>query len=140
MSEKAAVRTLVSKLANTTTHLQRIEDALSTGIPDLNFCFDSIEVWIEVKYLAKLPVKRLTPVKIGLKQPQALWLSKRNRCGGNAFIVVRCAFDNTWRLIANEFYSYVDGIDVETFQYIYGYATVDNLISDIKRFSGGKCC
>lgn len=70
-------------------HWQRFEDKFGHGIPDLNICVDGREVWIELKQLDRLPVRDTTRVRVGLRSDQALWLRRRIKSGGRAFVVAK---------------------------------------------------
>ena len=62
-------------------HYQDIESSTGVGIPDVNaFCKEE-EFWIETKID--------TGVGVLLRPAQRVWLYKRCRAGGNAFIVCR---------------------------------------------------
>ena len=56
------------------------------GVADLWFSGNKRDLWIETKYLQKLPVK--VPVKIDLSQLQVLWLCNRHNEGRNLAVVV----------------------------------------------------
>lgn len=62
-------------------HLVRIETGLTVlGVPDMNFCHNDIEGWIENKG-PKTPVL----------QTQVNWITRRRQSGGRVFVAVRCA-------------------------------------------------
>ena len=56
------------------------------GTPDVWYSGDKSDLWIEYKYIEKLPVK--VPVKIDLSQLQVLWLCNRHNEGRNLAVVV----------------------------------------------------
>lgn len=89
MSEVNSRRTVVQNLTAVGAHCQRIEDSCSVGIPDLNFCFQCVEVWVEFKYVDRLPKRDTTPIRIGLKPEQALWLNQRAAVGGRVAVLTR---------------------------------------------------
>lgn len=63
-------------------HWQRIETGMTgRGIPDLNFCFDGVEGWIENKITRAYA--------IAFKPEQVGWLLRRTRAGGRTFVAVR---------------------------------------------------
>lgn len=51
------------------------------GVPDLNFCYNGVEGWIECKRTLAWKVN-ITPEQIG-------WIERRCRHGGRVFIAVR---------------------------------------------------
>jgi hypothetical protein len=82
---------------------QRIEDSLSVGVPDIYCCISGISSWIEAKYVDpdKLPKRPDTPVRIGLKPEQALWLRNHALAGGHAYVL--CKIGREW-LCWNEWF------------------------------------
>lgn len=64
-------------------HWQRIETGgTGLGIPDLNYCCDGVEGWIELKSVA-------SGWQVGLRPEQVAWLARRERAGGRTFVAVR---------------------------------------------------
>lgn len=55
--------------------------ATEQGIPDSNFCINSLEGWLEYKLTATFAV-RMRPEQIG-------WIERRTRAGGRVWIAVR---------------------------------------------------
>jgi len=73
-------------------HWIRLENAVDEGTPDVNGCFDSNEVWIELKALHEWPKRASTPVRLNhFKDCQRQWLVNRWLSGGNAWLFVRVA-------------------------------------------------
>lgn len=63
-------------------HWQRIETAgVGSGVPDLNYCCDGAEGWVELK--------RATGRVVGVRPTQVAWIERRMRAGGRVFIMVR---------------------------------------------------
>lgn len=63
-------------------HSQRIETGgTGRGIPDVNICYNEIEVWIELKIVKGK--------KVDLSAEQVAWLFRRARAGGRCWIVAR---------------------------------------------------
>lgn len=93
MSEQTAQQTLrdKAKLLRPVPHWQRFEDALSSGIPDANLCYQGTDIWLEAKYVSKkdLPKRKTTIVKPGLRVEQRNWITLRRNAGGFAFVWVR---------------------------------------------------
>lgn len=56
------------------------------GTPDVWYSGDKSDLWIEYKYIEKLPVK--VPIKIDLSQLQVLWLCNRHNEGRNLAVVI----------------------------------------------------
>lgn len=86
---------LRSKLQHAADRLDRIENLTTDGMPDVQGCFDGMEVWMELK-VSQLPAKSTTPVlsRAGnhkLLDTQIVWFARQRRAGGIAFIVVLVA-------------------------------------------------
>ena len=74
-------------------HWTSVETPMTeSGVPDLNFCAEGIDGWIECKRARHWEVS-LRPAQIG-------WLMRRARAGGCAFVAVRRALpsDELWLL------------------------------------------
>ena len=74
-------------------HWQPIETgSTGSGVPDLNGCWDGVEVWLELKAVrAGIKVKSLTAFQIG-------WIWKRVKRGGNVWIAVRVHKERSVRI------------------------------------------
>ena len=72
------------------SHFQRIETSTAPGVPDLNYCIDSISGWIELKRVNTVPARSSTILKIPhFTGEQRGWLLKRASCGGRCFVALR---------------------------------------------------
>lgn len=70
--------------------LDRVENVVLVGMPDVNGCFDGIEFWIEVK-CPKEPKKRTTPLfgsNHKLSQDQKNWIKRQLLSGGLAYVYI----------------------------------------------------
>ena len=63
-------------------HVERVENALTRGTPDVNMVYDSTELWLELKILDAKGSCQLRP-------EQALWHRKRQEHGGRVFVLAR---------------------------------------------------
>ena len=63
-------------------HAERVENALTRGTPDVNMCYDSTELWLELKILDSKGSCQLRP-------EQVLWHRKRQESGGRVFVLAR---------------------------------------------------
>lgn len=61
-------------------HLLRIESMSSLGIPDVNWCYKGIEIWMELKILR-------AKNKVHFEKHQPQYHIKRNRHGGLVYVV-----------------------------------------------------
>jgi len=69
-------------------HVVRVENTLGVGTPDVNYCINSCEGWIELKAMAKAPHDKDLPFKVPhLTQQQVIWLHKRANCGGEVWLL-----------------------------------------------------
>jgi hypothetical protein len=72
-------------------HWQRIETGgTGLGIPDLNYCCDGSEGWIECK--------RSDGWVVDFSPQQIAWIERRLRAGGRVFVFVRRAGDELFVL------------------------------------------
>jgi hypothetical protein len=61
---------------------QRIElGAVGLGVPDLNFCIDGVEGWLEAK--------TTDTHRVVFRPFQAAWAARRSRAGGRVLVVTR---------------------------------------------------
>jgi hypothetical protein len=61
-------------------HVERVENALTRGTPDVNMCFEGSEFWLELKVLDAKGHCELRP-------EQVLWHRKRQESGGRVFVL-----------------------------------------------------
>lgn len=59
-------------------HVQRIENTVGVGMPDLNLCHNGREVWIELKVFVD--------DKVLLRKEQHAWMSTRAKNGGDCYV------------------------------------------------------
>ena len=72
---------------------KRIENNVSSGTPDVNYCIEGEEGWIELKHAKEWP-KRGGPLKLRHFTPeQRLWIYTRQKAGGKAFVLLKVARD-----------------------------------------------
>ncbi len=65
-----------------TFHWQAVETwSTGQGVPDVNFCHDGIEGWIEFKATKAWAVQ--------VRPGQVAWIERRARAGGRVFLAVR---------------------------------------------------
>lgn len=70
--------------------LHRIENSIDEGTPDVYYCIDGDQGWIELKQIKKWPTYENTPVKIKhftIAQRQWLWMHALH--GGRSFLWLR---------------------------------------------------
>jgi hypothetical protein len=92
MKESAMWRTLRTGLlkAEPKIFLQRHEDKLINGLPDVHYCYKGRNGWIELKYLKEFPKKKNTPISIKhLTEFQLNWINNYLTYGGHVWILLR---------------------------------------------------
>lgn len=83
-----------AKMRTTGWHVQRHEDAIALGIPDLSYGLmndseDKTTGWIELKVIT-WPKKPSTTIKINHFTPeQKVWLKLRGKTGGSCFLFIK---------------------------------------------------
>lgn len=116
-----------------TIDIQRIEDKLMTGIPDVNCCWRGKEFWLEGKNLDELPVRDTTKVKVGLRQDQLTWLLRRRESGGIVLVWVRVKHVGWWIFTPPYFEDLVNGIEKSVFMsHSQFFKTTDEAVDWIK--------
>jgi hypothetical protein len=65
-------------------HWERVENAAGSGMPDVNYCVNGVEGWVELKIAERVGSK---PPKLTLGQ--VMWAEERARNRGRAFLLVR---------------------------------------------------
>ena len=82
MPKEASLWGLVKDHMPKEIHSQRIETGgTGKGVPDVNYCHEGKEVWIELKSIDGL--------KSELSPFQMAWLFNRSKVGGNCFVLIR---------------------------------------------------
>lgn len=84
MSEKN-FWTFVKK--NLKLKMYRVENRVSSGMPDIHYISEEGSGWIELKYIKELPKKG--SVKSGLRRAQSIWHDAYQRNGGQSWILLR---------------------------------------------------
>ncbi len=88
VAEKVFVRGFVKALRRRGAHVQRIEDAYSSHIPDINYAYEGLSMWLEAKSV-HIPKRPTTKVHLGWTDGQRLWAEDRRRRGGHAYGLIR---------------------------------------------------
>lgn len=75
-------------------HVNRIENSTGVGIPDVNFCFDGLETWLELKANVNLLVVQDEVIQIPfgtkrLRDSQLIWHGQRTKAGGRVLVAIR---------------------------------------------------
>lgn len=71
-------------------HAVAIENKLETGTPDINYCVQGWEGWLELKSIEKFPKHSNTVVRIEhFTLDQRRWIKHRQSCGGTAGVLLQ---------------------------------------------------
>lgn len=100
MSEKNDWKVFKQCLPIGLGRLERIENIVGEGNPDVNYCINGVEGWIEMKSPIepkKTSSKLLTKHTHKLLQTQKNWFLKQRNAGGRGYILI--ATDKRWMLI-----------------------------------------
>lgn len=72
-------------------HVERVENVVAVGTPDVDYCADAVAGKIELKYATRMPVRENTAVLgkgKGLRRSQLAWHYLRARSGGLSFVLI----------------------------------------------------
>ena len=120
MSEKTAYQLMRKKLLQPKDRMDRIEAGSIAGIPDVNYCIEGKEGWIELK-APKIPIMQDTMLfksQHNLSQMQKNWFYRQVRAGGKCWVLI--AGDTHWMLISGK---YADEINELTAGELWGIAS-----------------
>lgn len=92
-NESASYQTLRNNAKEKGDRMDRVENMLGSGMPDLNWCLapEGIEVWIEIKTPMSEPKRKATALLSGqhqLSQEQMNWLLMHHKAGGRGFVYI----------------------------------------------------
>lgn len=112
MSESNDYKTFKNNCPDPLDRLDRIENMIGVGNPDINYCIDGFEGWIELKSPTE-PKRATTPLfgsnhKLSIDQRN--WFLRQNNAGGRAFILI--ATDKRWMLIEGRYADFINKLPV----------------------------
>ena len=90
MSESSAFQTLKRNLCLPRDRFERVENGLGEGMPDVNYCIEGADGWIELK-APKLPARASTPLlksQHPISQEQVNWFIRQKQARGRAFLYI----------------------------------------------------
>ena len=87
MNEHGFVRAVHKKLP-TNLYKWKIHDSYTNGVPDAMYAGKKAILFVEYKYVPKLPAKNSSPVKINLSGLQLQWLNNFVDLGHNVAVIV----------------------------------------------------
>jgi hypothetical protein len=75
-------------------HVQRIENAVASGTPDVEGCIGGRSFWVELKVAYEQPTRGTVRVKTTVHQ--VYWATKRRRVGGLSWYLIRVGTHPNW--------------------------------------------
>lgn len=99
MAESTDYKTFKANVPQPGDRLDRIENVVVTGMPDINMCIGGTEVWIEQKS-PKEPVRKTTALfgsNHKVSQEQANWMLRQRKAGGKCYFLI--STDKRWMLV-----------------------------------------
>ena len=99
MGEQADYKMLRMRMKQPLDRLERIENVVGVGTPDVNYCIEGMEGWIEIKS-PTTPKRKGTPLfgsNHKLSQDQKNWFKRQCNAEGNGFILI--CMKSRWLLI-----------------------------------------
>lgn len=113
MSERAAYQNFKKNVGRVGDRIDRIENCLVPGMPDINCCLNGTEVWIELKTPVE-PKKRTTPLfgsNHKVSQDQANWMLRQKIAGGRAYFLI--STDKRLALLASHFSMLINDMTID---------------------------
>lgn len=99
MSEANSYAVFRANVVLVSDRVDRIENGVAVGMPDLSCCFTGHEFWLEIKSPTE-PARPTTPLfgsNHKVSQQQANWMLRQRRAGGACFFLI--STDVRWLLI-----------------------------------------
>lgn len=104
--------------------LDRVENLRVNGTPDINFCGNGVECWIEQKHPTE-PKRKGTPLfgsNHPVSQDQMNWFLRQNKAGGRCFFLITS--NKRWMLIPGTYADDLNGMTVEQLMDVAIWATM----------------
>jgi len=112
MSEKNAYNLFRQYVLQPGDRIDRIENAAGIGCPDVNYCINGVEGWIELK-APREPKRSLTPLfgsNHKLSQDQKNWFKRQIRAGGQCWLLLRTT--HWWLLLDGAYAEVLNGLAI----------------------------
>ncbi len=114
MSEKTDWTLIRDKIRRPKDRVDRIENGVGFGTPDVNFCGNGVECWIEMKSPIE-PVRLSTPLfgsNHKVSQDQKNWMKRQIDAGGRCWFLI--GTDKRWMLIHGRHADHINSMTVNT--------------------------
>lgn len=111
-NEKDDYKIFKNNVPDALDRVDRVENIVAVGMPDINFCAEGAECWIELKS-PKEPARESTPLfgsNHKLSTYQANWFLSQKNADGNGYILI--ATDKRWVLIDGKKADFVNSATV----------------------------
>lgn len=129
--EHSATKSVRKHLISYGAHVVRLEDKLTPGIPDLNFCYRGCEVWLEGKFV-RLPKRDSTVITFGSSirtLNQSEWMRKRRLAGGCCYFWIRVE-GGQWYIL-DDLEMLREGLSKKQLLQLPSFATAKQLVAEI---------
>ena len=113
MSESKDYKNLINNWPNKLDRIDRVENYVVDGMPDINMCIDGCEVWIEQKS-PKEPARSTTPLfgsNHKVLQTQKNWFLRHTKSGGSCYFLI--VSDKRWMLIPGFLFDEINEMTVD---------------------------
>lgn len=84
----------VGTVIPTAFDIQRIENSVGIGVPDVEGCIDGVQFWVELKSL-KRPKRKSTKLRVKFRNGQVHWIVNRYYSGGISGVLLSVGEKNT---------------------------------------------
>jgi len=110
VSERTDYHLLRKKLLLPGDRIDRIENLVVSGMPDINFCAQGIECWIEQKTAIEPKRFDTSLLTYKINQDQKNWFLRQMRSRGRAFFLITT--DKRWVLMSGSFADFINDMSV----------------------------
>jgi hypothetical protein len=88
MNESGHTQAINKKVKAAGVYTLKIQTMMNNGVPDCWYSGNKADLWVEMKYISKLPKKLTTEIKINLSDLQYEWLTNRYVERRNVAVVI----------------------------------------------------
>lgn len=114
MSEQTAYQRFRKYVIRHPDRIDRMENLIAAGTPDVNVCMEGVESWIEIKQPTE-PKRADTPLfgsSHRLSQDQMNWIKRQVSAKGRVFVLI--VTDKRWLLLHGRHADAINDLDVAT--------------------------